>query len=91
MTCPVLLFKIVCYSPLFEAFFEKVPFLNPHQFRLIKTFCDDAYFGGSDEPPYCALVRIELSIKASNKEEMRLSQQFESYYWNHVKTPDTDK
>ena len=30
MTCPVLLFENVCYAPLFEAVFEKVPFLDPH-------------------------------------------------------------
>ena len=37
-TCPVLLFENVCYSPLFEAFLEKVPFLETHSFRLTKTF-----------------------------------------------------
>ena len=29
-TCLVLLFENVFYSPLFEAFFEKVPYLDPH-------------------------------------------------------------
>ena len=50
-TCPVLLFENVCYSPLFEAFLEKVPFLETHSFRLTKTFVGDTFFGGSDEPP----------------------------------------
>ena len=32
-----------------ERFFP--PNLNPHIFRLTKTFINDTYFGGSDEPP----------------------------------------
>ena len=50
-TCPVLLFENVCYSPLLEAFLEKVPFLETISFRLTKTFLGDTFFGGSDEPP----------------------------------------
>ena len=36
-----------------KLFFEKISFLNPHLFRLTKTFIDNTFFGGSDEPPYC--------------------------------------
>ena len=29
---------------------EKISFLNPNLFRLTKTFIDDTFFGGSNEP-----------------------------------------
>ena len=50
-TCLVLLFKKVCYSPLFGAFFEKVPFPDSHSFGLNKTFFDDTFFGAPTNHP----------------------------------------
>ena len=43
--------KMCVIHPSLKHYFEKVPFLDPHYFRLTKTFFDDTYFGGSDEPP----------------------------------------
>ena len=37
--------------PTRKHFFEKISFLDPHLFRLTKTFRDDTSFGGSDDPP----------------------------------------
>ena len=95
MTCPVLLFENVFYSPLLEAFLEKVPFLETHSLRLTKTFVGDTFFGGSDEPPYylcldqiptshCFILSLSFRIRRNETHLDNLLQEFSLMFLPHL-------